>query len=122
MIFNAVVDQNLYRISVPAIREQMQNGGAYSFASQVNGLIQDGTLSDESLAEIDSVFDPALKSIWWACLGISLVSLLAVCVERGLELRKELDTDYGLEVEKCQDPELKGAKQQDETTPKRASA
>lgn len=108
---------------MPAIRKQMQNGGAYSFASQVNSLIQDGTLSDESLTEIDSVFDPALKSIWWACLGISLVSLLAVFVERGLELRKELDTDYGLEVEKCSDPELKGATQKDETTtPERASA
>lgn len=114
------MDQNLYHISVPAIREQMQNGRAYSFASQVNGLIKDGTLSMESLAEIDSVFDPALKSIWWACLGISLISLLAVSIERGLELRKELETDYGLEVEKAQD--LEGAKQQDGSTTERVSA
>lgn len=98
----------------------MQNGGAYSFASQVNGLIKDGTLSMESLTEIDSVFDPALKSIWWACLGISLASLLAVSIERGLELRRELETDYGLEVRKSQD--LEGAKQQDESTTERVSA
>lgn len=114
------MDQNLYRISVPAIREQMQNGGAYSFASKVNGLIKDGTLSIKSLTEIDSVFEPALKSIWWTCLGISLASLLAVFIERGLELRKELETDYGLEVEKSQD--LEGAKQQDGSPAERASA
>lgn len=91
----------------------MQDGGAYSFASQVHGLVKDGALSAQSLAEIELVFTKGPKSIWWACLGISLVSLMAVALERGLELRKELDTDYGMEREKPQQADLEAAGQKD---------
>ena len=33
-------------------------------------------------------------------MGISVVGFVAVAAERGLELRKELETEYGIEDEK----------------------
>ncbi|KAI0894795.1 major facilitator superfamily domain-containing protein [Annulohypoxylon nitens] len=100
ILFNAVVNNNLFLISSPSLRDQLRNGGAYSFASQANSLagLVDGTVWDE----VEQVYVRSLNAIWWFGLGISAVSFLAVGLERGLELSTELNTEFGLDDDKTE--------------------
>ncbi|KAI1121765.1 MFS general substrate transporter [Nemania abortiva] len=98
VIFNAAVDSNLYLISEPTYRDQLRNGAAYSFASKVHVLKH--SESPELVLSIKMVYARSLKVIWWVGVGISLLGLLLVAGEKELELRTELDTEYGLREEK----------------------
>ncbi|KAI0809680.1 MFS general substrate transporter [Xylaria sp. FL0064] len=95
VIFNAAFNRNLYLISDETIRTELRSGRAYAFASQVHA--QKATLSPLVLAEVMGVYVRSLNTIWWVGLGISLASMLAVAGEKHLELRTELQTDYGIE-------------------------
>jgi hypothetical protein len=100
IIFNAVFNKNLALISFPALRTQLKDGAAYSFASQMHLLRE--TLESHMLAEVVEVYTRSLKVIWWVGLGISIIGFFAVGGERGLELRKELETEYGIEDERSE--------------------
>ncbi|KAI0143460.1 major facilitator superfamily domain-containing protein [Xylariaceae sp. FL1272] len=95
IIFNAVVELNLDQVANPGWREKLRNGGAYSFASQVHGLAS--SIDSTTLDQIQSIYTLSLRVIWWLALGISLVSFFLVGIEKGLDLRTDLDTAYGLE-------------------------
>ncbi|KAI0861802.1 major facilitator superfamily domain-containing protein [Xylaria cubensis] len=95
VIFNAAFDKNLHFISDQDLRDQLRGGKAYAFASQVRS--QKATLDPPVLAEVMGVYMTSLRVIWWVGLGISLVSMLAVAGEKHLELRTELQTEYGIE-------------------------
>ncbi|KAI1405346.1 MFS general substrate transporter [Hypoxylon fuscum] len=95
IIFNAVFDQNLYRISDPGLRAQLSGGQAYSFASQVHNVRNDYDTAVRN--EMIGVYVDSLRAIWWFGLAISLLALLAVSGEKELGLRKELETEYGLD-------------------------
>ncbi|ETS75579.1 hypothetical protein PFICI_12523 [Pestalotiopsis fici W106-1] len=99
IIFNAVFDQNIKNISDTTLRSQLAGGQAYSFASQVHSVRSD--YSDAIWAEVWEVYIQSLKAIWWFGLAISLISFFAVGFEKELELRKELDTEYGLDERKA---------------------
>ncbi|KAI1656232.1 major facilitator superfamily domain-containing protein [Daldinia decipiens] len=94
IVFNAVFDSNLYNISDQTLRSQLQSGAAYSFASQVHTIRS--TLDLGVWVETRDVYTKSLRIIWWVGLGISLASFFAVAGEEGLELRKELETEYGI--------------------------
>ncbi|XXH06063.1 hypothetical protein Hte_012508 [Hypoxylon texense] len=98
IIFNAVVDKNLHVISSATLQAQLRNGGAYSFASQLHVLRPE--LSTEVWSELIQVYTSGLRAIWLLGLGISIVGFFAVGLERGLELRKTLDTEYGIDDSK----------------------
>ena len=95
VIFNAVVDSNLYLISSSDLQNLLRGGGAYGFASQMH-LVRD-IVPGEVLSELIILYTKSLRVIWWVGLGISLLSFFAVGLERGLELRRTLDTEYGLD-------------------------
>ncbi|KAI1778216.1 MFS general substrate transporter [Hypoxylon cercidicola] len=95
IIFNAVVDNNLYLISSPTLQNQLRDGGAYAFASQMH-LLRD-ELSPETWSSLVLIYTRGLRVIWWLGLGISVACLFGVGLERGLELRKMLNTDYGID-------------------------
>ena len=40
----------------------------------------------------------SLRTIWWIGFGISVVGFFALAAKRGLELRKELEIEYGLKM------------------------
>ncbi|KAF2010893.1 MFS general substrate transporter [Aaosphaeria arxii CBS 175.79] len=94
IIFNGVFNNNLSVISQASLREQLKDGAAYAFASEMHRIRH--TLDPRVLGEVEEVYMRSLRAIWWVGLGISIVSFFAVFVERGLELRKELETEYGL--------------------------
>ncbi|CEL06474.1 Putative MFS general substrate transporter [Aspergillus calidoustus] len=47
--------------------------------------------------EVADVYTRALDVVWWVSLGVGVVGMVAVVFERRLELRKELETEYGIE-------------------------
>lgn len=95
LIFNAVFHNNLYRVSSPDLRAQLENGAAYSFASQAHRM---KSLVDPNVwGEVVSVYIGALKTIWWFGLALSIAGFFLVGLERGLELSTVLETEYGLD-------------------------
>ncbi|KAI9155655.1 major Facilitator Superfamily protein [Paramyrothecium foliicola] len=103
LVFNSVFEHNLSSISDETLRARLQGGAAYSFASQANQLQR--TVDPVVWVEITRVYELSLRTVWWVCAGISILSFFLVGLERGLELRTELETNYGLE-EKPASPEL----------------
>lgn len=96
VIFNSVFDHELYTISNPSVRAQLKGGAAYAFASRAH--LDGGMYSSKVWDEIVSVYVKSFNTIWYVCLGISLLSFFAVGFERSVKLRQELDTDYGLDT------------------------
>ncbi|KAL2841944.1 major facilitator superfamily domain-containing protein [Aspergillus pseudodeflectus] len=98
VIFNAVIDDNTHRISDPGLRSEVSGAGAYAFASRAHGVIEDaGGREQAGWDEVADVYTRALDVVWWVSLGVSVVGMVAVVFERRLELRKELETEYGIE-------------------------
>lgn len=69
------------------------NGGAYSqadgdFFASLTGAAREQTLQ---------VYTKALQGVWYAAAAFSLVGFLAVFVEKRIELRTTLETEFGLE-------------------------
>ncbi|KAI3319099.1 MFS general substrate transporter [Xylariaceae sp. AK1471] len=107
VVFNSLFDANLHLISDPSLRDQLQNGAAYAFASRVHQIRN--MYSPETLSQVQAVYVISLRGIWYIGLGLSILGFLIVGLERSLELRKDLDTAYGLqeaEKEKSQDISL----------------
>ncbi|OTB02352.1 hypothetical protein M426DRAFT_74691 [Hypoxylon sp. CI-4A] len=98
IIFNATFDHNLSVVSNTALQDQLRGGAAYAFASQIHSLRD--TFSTPVWNEVAELYVRSLRVIWWVGLGISLVSFFAVWIQRGLELRKEHETEYGLDEPK----------------------
>lgn len=74
----------------------MVNGAAYSFASgsELN------KLTNDIKVEVISIYADALKAIWQAAVAFACLGFFAVFVERHVELRTQLHTEFGLEEPK----------------------
>ncbi|KAJ4370502.1 hypothetical protein N0V83_005023 [Neocucurbitaria cava] len=94
-IFNGIFDHNLSRISSMELRQQLGNGQAYGFASRARFLRN--TVSPNTWAEVIDVYQHSLRSIWFMCMGISIVCFCLVWVEKSIPLRDRLETQYGIE-------------------------
>ncbi|CAO2649123.1 Nn.00g100720.m01.CDS01 [Neocucurbitaria sp. VM-36] len=92
-IFNGVFDQNLPHIWSPELRQQLRNGQAYGFASQARSARE--IASPDLWAEAVDVYQHSLRTIWF--MGIGIACFLMVWVEKTIPLRKELETQYGLD-------------------------
>lgn len=115
IMFDAVFDRNLHLISSPKLRSVLRDGSACSFASQVH--LERDSFSGEEWRELVLVYTRSLRAIWWVGLGLSLIGFFAVGFERGLELRKTLDTDYGIDDEgKVNKSVVENAEEQDKAS------
>ncbi|KAJ5767112.1 uncharacterized protein N7511_004728 [Penicillium nucicola] len=95
-VFNARVQELLYRISDVSLREKLANGGAYAMAS--DGLVR--TLKDtpQLMAEVLSVYQDSLQWVWWIAIPFGGVGLLLCIPIRQLVLSEELNTEFGLQA------------------------
>lgn len=98
IIFNATFDSNLSIISDAMLYDRLRGGAAYAFASQAH-VLRD-SIDSAVWDQVVEVYVRSLRVIWWVCLGISLFSFFAVWIQRSLELRKELETEFGLDEAK----------------------
>ncbi len=95
-IFNNRFDQLSFRIDDPSTRTLLSAGRSYQYATAdfVNSFPP--TLREQ----IISVYVDSLKLLWQISILFSGIAFLLVFLEKQIKLRKELDTEYGLEEKK----------------------
>ncbi|KAJ8121870.1 hypothetical protein ONZ43_g1789 [Nemania bipapillata] len=93
IIFNAKVEQNLHLVQSAAVRQLLGGGAAYGYAG--TGAI--GKLPSGIQAQVHRVYYSALSTLWQAAAGIAAGAFLLVFIEKRLELRMGLETDFGME-------------------------
>ena len=93
-IFNSKINTNLYMISDPSIRAALANGGAYQFAAGGSPL---ASLAPVTHNQVVALYTTALKPVWQVMLALSAFGFLAVLFEKRIELRKEMETDFGID-------------------------
>ena len=92
VLFNHKVDNELWKVSDPAVVSLLQHGGAYSHATATFM----NSLSETIRAQVVMVYDAGLRVVWEALLASSLLGLVLSFVEKEVTMRKTLDTEYGL--------------------------
>jgi MFS family permease len=93
--FNGQFDRYLFEIQDLDLRSQLAGGGAYAFASEQ--AVQ--RLPEPTRAKVISVYIRSLNAVWQVGIALSVFSFLLVFVERHVELRQELETDFGIREE-----------------------
>ena len=93
IVFNGQFDKYSYRIGDARVRAALANGAAYGFAS--GGFIPD--LASETRIEVVGVYVSALRTVWQVAIAFACLGFFCVFVEKHVELRRELHTEYGLD-------------------------
>ncbi|KAI0395439.1 major facilitator superfamily domain-containing protein [Xylariaceae sp. FL0594] len=97
IVFNSRVDALLYYVENPNIRAALADGGAYSFALNVRHLA--GNVLEQTL----EVYRQALRVVWFVGLAFALLGFVLVFAEKHVDMRTELETDFGLERSQQED-------------------
>ena len=104
-VFNNRFDQLAYQVSDPTVRAMLSNDNAYEHATKsfVAALPSENGVR----AQVIRVFVYSLKRTWQV--GIAFVGLgfLLVFLEQRIELRKDLETKYGMKEEAAKDGQTK---------------
>ena len=90
------INGNLGQIQDANVRAVLSSGGAYS---QINS---DFILSLDNTTRMQVVelYTDALQTIWRVGIAFSLVGFLAVFIEKHIEMRQTLETDFGIDTGK----------------------
>lgn len=101
VIFNNRVSQLAYTISDSVARQSLLEGGAYQHASRdfIN------SFSEPVRGEIKAIYQRSLYLVFATSVAFAGIAFVLTMMETDLPLRKELDTEYGL-----QDPKQKSRK------------
>jgi predicted MFS family arabinose efflux permease len=93
-IFNAQFDSLLHLIDDISIREQLSNGKAYSYANAdlINNFPDNGLR-----AQVIEIYTRSLRLTWYVSLGFAVLGFLLCFVEKEIDLRQTLETEFGLE-------------------------
>jgi hypothetical protein len=99
-IFNTECSRLARELSDPRIAEMLTGGRAYQYATAafVNGIEDVATR-----AEVVEVFTGALRQVWLIGIAFAGIGFLLVFVEKEVELRNELNTEFGMEERKKND-------------------
>lgn len=92
-VFNNRFENLSYRISDAATRELLSHGHAYQYGSRdfVN------SFAEPLKGQIIGVYSDSLRVVWLVALGVSAIPFVLSFGEEQIKLRKDLDTEYGLE-------------------------
>lgn len=94
LVLNSIFTKSLSTISDANIRDQLANGGAYQFAA--NGSIQ--SLPTETRQQVINLYAGTFRIAWYSALPFALIGFLLVFLEKHVELRRELETEFGMEI------------------------
>ena len=92
IVFNGQVNKFIDRVTDANIRADLANGAAYGFAS--GGSVRD--LPVGTKGEVIGIYVDALRTVWQVAIAFSCLGFLLVFIEKHVELRKQLETEYGL--------------------------
>lgn len=96
IIFNNETDKSLHMISDSTVAAAFAGGKAYSLVS--GGFVQ--SLPPSVKQQVVNMLTHSLKPVWYGGVAFSLLGFVLSFFEKHVELRTQLDTDYGLEKEK----------------------
>lgn len=102
IVFNGQVNAHLDLIGDESLREVLEDGAAYSFASREGAF--GGLYNQQRLREIVSVYVRALRVLWLVAMAIALIGFICILIERSLLLQKTHKTDFGMKEEKKESP------------------
>ncbi|KAJ5852271.1 efflux pump fus6 [Penicillium soppii] len=94
-VFNARVQELLYRVSDVSLRGKLANGGAYAMAS--DGLMRSLKDTPQLMEEVLSVYQESLQWVWWIAIPFGGIGLLLCIPIRQLALSEDLQTEFGLQ-------------------------
>lgn len=94
-VFNNRAEQLLDQINDQSVRKQIGAGQAYEHATAA--FLR--PLDQNTRRQVIGLFTEALKRSWLIGTVFAGISVLAVAVEKRTKLRKELETDFGLQKE-----------------------
>ena len=92
IIFNNQFDKHIGQISDSVVQSQLSNGAAYG---QVSGDFVN-SLPMDIKPEVIGVYVDALRVVWEVILAFACFGFFVVFAEKHIELRKNLDTEFGL--------------------------
>jgi MFS family permease len=93
-IFNNQFEKNSHWISDAGVRDRFGGGNAYSLGTKEFM----STITQPARSEVVSVFVASLRITWIAAAAIAAAGALLTLLEKEVELRTELDTDFGLKI------------------------
>ncbi|KAB5513325.1 major facilitator superfamily-domain-containing protein [Coniochaeta sp. 2T2.1] len=93
IVFNNVFDRFAGRITDESTRNLLLNGQAFAHATQTFVL----SLTEETRAQVVSAYVEALRYVWYAAIAVAVAGFLVVFVEREIDLRTTLNTEFGIE-------------------------
>ncbi|KAL9036216.1 MAG: hypothetical protein Q9180_004426 [Flavoplaca navasiana] len=93
IVFNGQFDRYSDRITNGDVRHQFANGAAYGLAS--GGQIP--KLSVDVQNQVIDVYVITLQRVWQVAIAFSCLGFFIVFIEKHVELRKELNTEFGLQ-------------------------
>lgn len=91
-VFNAQFSATLYSVEDAYARNELSNGQAYEHASAAFISKFDGHVKEQILG----AFTASFKLVWIIFLALAVLGLLATFLERQVQLRRELDSEFGL--------------------------
>jgi hypothetical protein len=99
-IFNNECSRLASGLTDKRVAELLTGGRAYQYATAafVNGIEDETTRGD-----VVNVFTGALRTVWLIGIAFAGLGFLLVFVEKEIELRKELNTEFGMEERKKDD-------------------
>ncbi|KAH8692223.1 major facilitator superfamily domain-containing protein [Talaromyces proteolyticus] len=93
-IFNTQIEHGLHNIENTDIRKALSRGQAFQHATSEFVT----SLSPATQEQVRELFNKALSRVWRYSIAFAAVALLLVLLEKEVPLRKELETEYGLET------------------------
>ncbi|KAJ8133516.1 hypothetical protein O1611_g106 [Lasiodiplodia mahajangana] len=100
IVFNNQVNAHLESIPDSSVRRLLENGAAYTFASGPHSI---DSLSEPSKGQVIHVYVVAMRIVWLVFVGVAAVGFFATFIEKHVPLRKENQTDFGLETKKSKE-------------------
>lgn len=91
-IFNTYSSRAASRLSDPAVRDVLVDGGAYQRATRHFMLTLDGSLR----SDVVGLYEDGLRVVWQASIGFVLLAFACALFVPTIELRDELNTEFGL--------------------------
>lgn len=102
IVFNAQFNLHASLITDSTVRKSLVNGNAYGAAASATMKALTGVVRDQVL----EVYRLALKTVWEVAMAFALVGFVACFAMRHIELRTEVETEFGLEEKKKDDEEI----------------
>ena len=93
LVFNNRVRANIDMVEDVNVRNAIASGEAYS---QANGPLLH-SLAGKAKEQTLEMYAVSLRDLWYTALAFSLLGFLLVFVEKRIKLRKELETEFGLD-------------------------